>query len=319
MPSSLIDKANNLVSSFTKTSSVEETINKAHEQLVPNQLVYPQDLLDEGHKSYIMFHINTITGSTIKKSQQKSVENASEVGSVIKMLTGTQTGSIHKEASVKGGMKRSKVWIKLYMPENVTSAMQHNWETTEIGVAARLVDFGGKVKDSDWGSAYEQASEAMKDTVARMGQTMSPMQLKDLKDLQNRTLTNPYMEVLYKGTEHRTHSFEFKFTPKNEIESKTVKEIIETFKYYSAPEFKDGNESQLVYPSTFDIVFMLGANEHPFIAQASTSALTNIEVDYTAEGKFATIKDGTPVSVKVSLNFTELEQLTKTRIEEGKF
>ena len=68
------------------------------------------------------------------------------------------------------------------------------------------------------------------------------------------------------------------------------------------------------YPDEFLITFP----SDQFLFKIGTSVLTSFTVDYTPDGGSYFHVNGAPVSVAMSLQFTELDILTKTEIGEGR-
>jgi len=119
---------------------------------------------------------------------------------------------------------------------------------------------------------------------------------------------NPNMELLFNGPGLRQFKFTFKFTPRYKEEGIEVKKIIKAFKRNMAPKGSGGNfgGNFLSTPNIFQINYMEGSNEHPFLNKFKLCALTNMSVNYTGDGVHATYVDGTPISMQMDLSFSEL-------------
>ena len=65
----------------------------------------------------------------------------------------------------------------------------------------------------------------------------------------------------------------------------------------------------LASPDVFDLTFMRGGQQHPYLYAMKTCALEGIGVNYSdsSPDNYASYYDGSPVSVSMNLNFTELE------------
>ena len=119
-------------------------------------------------------------------------------------------------------------------------------------------------------------------------------------------IVNPNMELLFNGVTLRTFRFSFKLTPRNDTESSSIKTIIKVFKKNMAP--KAAKRAQfLATPNIFDLQYMKGGDKHPFLNSFKSCALTDMSVNYTGDGTYATYHDGTPVSMIMDLTFRELE------------
>lgn len=118
-------------------------------------------------------------------------------------------------------------------------------------------------------------------------------------------IINPNMELLFNSPTLRQFSFQFKFTPRFQKEGEEVRKIIRAFKRHSAP--KGGNNQFLKTPDIFQIRYLgEGARSHQFLNRFKLCALTNMQVNYTGDGTYATYGDETPVSMIMTLNFQEL-------------
>ena len=151
------------------------------------------------------------------------------------------------------------------------------------------------------------------------------------------------MELLFTGVQRRKFSFTFVFIPKSEKESEMVAKIIHTFKKYMMPSFGSvgvpfTNQSVsfqgriLKIPNTFDIFYMwsgTGQPGNPWLNRISTCYLINMDVQYGSEKtsfyepleKPAKTGSGgvgpPPTHTTITLNFEEIEKMSRERIEEG--
>jgi hypothetical protein len=140
------------------------------------------------------------------------------------------------------------------------------------------------------------------------------------------TPINPMVEVLFANKVVRQFTFEVLMAPRNEYESETVKAIIKTLRFHSAPEISGGlnlgfanvGEGLLwIPPAEFDITFFNKGVENMNILRVNTCALERVEVDYAPAGVYSTFRNGHPVAVRMSLAFRELEPIHKLRVAQG--
>lgn len=133
---------------------------------------------------------------------------------------------------------------------------------------------------------------------------------------------NPQLQVLFRGVDFRQFQFDFVFTPYSEAESKTIKEIIKTFKMAAAPKItSNGVFSQglfLEIPETFDIDFYYGSSINYNVPKIGECVITDITVDYSPNG-WSTFNDGSPTQIKMTLKLQETVIVDKTRIENEGF
>jgi len=128
-------------------------------------------------------------------------------------------------------------------------------------------------------------------------------------------IINPNMELLFSGPKLRSFTFAFKFTPRFSKEAEEVKQIIRTFKKHSSPRLGGGF---LKSPNIFQIRYLgEGGQNHQFLNRFKLCALTNMTVNYTGDGVYATYDDGTPVSTIMTLTFNELSPVYNEDYEEN--
>lgn len=128
---------------------------------------------------------------------------------------------------------------------------------------------------------------------------------------------NPFREQVFRNVETRTFRFDYRFFPRNRDEADKVLAIIHKFKYHMHPELSQGGLFY-VYPSTFDIAYYFNGRENPHLHRISTCVLERVSVDYGGSN-WHTFHDGMPTEINMSLEFRELERLTKERIKEENF
>lgn len=121
-------------------------------------------------------------------------------------------------------------------------------------------------------------------------------------------ILNPNMELLFKGVQLRSFNFTFNLAPRDDLEAGSVKNIIRTFKKSMAAKTSSGTGAGLFIdsPNIFQLEYKSGNKKHPFLHSFKPCALTNMSVDYTASGVYATYEDATPVHMKLTLSFQEL-------------
>jgi len=131
-------------------------------------------------------------------------------------------------------------------------------------------------------------------------------------------ILNPNMELLFNGPSLRSFKFSFKMTPRNQTEADEIRKIIRCFKTHMAPKVSSGpdstvtNVSFLSTPDVFELRYRQGATEHSFLNKFKQCFMESIDVNYTADGTYATYDDGTPVSMVMTLSFKEIEPVYDT-------
>jgi len=132
---------------------------------------------------------------------------------------------------------------------------------------------------------------------------------------------NPYLEVLFDKMNLRNFTYTFTLAPKNTDERDDIQRIIQLFRFHMSPEVISENNRFLRLPSEFDIHYMYQhksgqASENDYYNKIATCVMTGCDVNYTPDG-VNSFDDGSPTKMTMTLAFTELEMLTKEKVNEG--
>jgi hypothetical protein len=120
-------------------------------------------------------------------------------------------------------------------------------------------------------------------------------------------ILNPNMELLFEGVNLRSFKFSFKMTPRNQKEAKRIRDIIFLLKKSMCPS--GAGSLYLETPKIFELTYKKGGSNHPYLHRFKQCALTDMSVNYTGEGVYATYADGSPISYIMDLGFKELEPI----------
>ena len=223
--------------------------------------------------------------------------------------------------------KRTSTAIALYMPDNLNFNYQHSFNQVSPSSAfgavptAVMQAFNSAVDKKETDSTVKTLSpfiaEAITTGIGKITGNADQM-FSAFTGLVN----NPQMELLFQSTERRSFNFDFSLTPRSQQEAKDIMEIVRLFKFHAAPEILKGVSGRyLIPPSEFDISFFYNGTVNPNIPQISTCVLNSVSVNYAPDGwaAFEVSNNsnpsiggtGMPVSIRLSLNFTETQIITK--------
>jgi len=127
-------------------------------------------------------------------------------------------------------------------------------------------------------------------------------------------ILNPNLELLFDKPTLRNFRFSFNMVARSQDEGEQIKQIIRLLKKSMAP-IVEGN-TFLKTPKVFELRYKQGKDNHKFLNQFKQCFLTDISVNYTGSGTYATYDDGTPVSIKMDLSFKEIEPIYNTDYED---
>jgi len=225
--------------------------------------------------------------------------------------------------------------ITLYMPQMVAFTTSAQYQDEVVGDAAAA---GANVYQeilNGQKSGLDIAKDAMKRLGKDIGEGMINKGIgalsiipgiegaKDVFFAQRGFIKAPKMELFFKGIGKRKFQYTFKMTPRNDAEMQEIRKIVQAFRLNMLPEFEDGDRAsrRLTIPNTFDIQYMYNGKVNQYLHKISTCVLESCDVKFSGEGKYQTFTaddDGAPPTVtEMSLNFQEMEIITKERVAEG--
>ena len=187
--------------------------------------------------------------------------------------------------------------------------------STEEGLKKIRSDIGGNLTAGDTDALIDAASmgltvKATSSAMGIFGANVSPEQLLARSSGQ---IFNPNLELLFNGPSLRSFSFSFKMTPRSAQEARQCKLIIRSFKQNMAPKTGGdtigGSAIFMKTPNLFELRYRKGNSDHPFLNKFKQCFLTNVSVNYTGEGVYATYDDATPISMQLDLQFKEIEPI----------
>lgn len=155
-------------------------------------------------------------------------------------------------------------------------------------------------------------------------------------------LENPNIELLYSKPEMRGFTLKFKLVARNAEEATMIEKIITTFKKAMLPTFSNAGKriasssstllsgglsllgasgtgalngaadltgswqsTYIKVPKLVQVTFMQGAKANPHVPQYKRCALSEMNVNFTPDGTYATTSDGRMVAYTMDLTFLE--------------
>lgn len=229
--------------------------------------------------------------------------------------------------------------IYLYMPQQLSETFQQGYNTESIGMLGAGIlnmmsgrsDMGSmasELKDAAKGLKPEVAINAMSGAIGGINQligTESSLSTKGVTQLTKGAILNPYKELIYQGTEFRSHQFSFKLIARSFKDAETINNIIASLRYAMHPgiagvgadeqfegnltdKFKNGDvnvssERWLTLPDFFklELVRVIGSGDSSSVDDRYTlnkliqlptfCVLEGMSVNYTPDGTYAPLKN----------------------------
>ena len=221
--------------------------------------------------------------------------------------------------------------IAMYMPEDVSTGFRGNWGGKAFSTvgANMLASAGQEGLDQKLQAGIATLGEAAERS---MGLLAAAALRKSIQSITGDTLSNddvfgsisgaimnPNTELLFQSVDMRNFMLKFKLVPRNDTESKTINRIVKTFKACTLPMRdpgkvfgfnKSGDNSGIIsgfigVPHLCKVSFMRGTAVHNVLPIYKMLAVTQVDVNYTPDGAYATYGDGQPVAIELAINFQE--------------
>ncbi len=306
------------------------TVNLNFKPTVDNNssgaLRYPEEMTIQDETDYVSFEFFKYNPPFGKGPQ----ENRFDFSSVLETNAYNfyNSSGVRPKTEAKAKELKSKLSpIVLYMPEDIQSQYGANWGGAEFGTAAvgMMRTFGTETPAPNVAASALGGMGKAKfyDEVLKQinSFTNANIQLNQFMGAVSGTILNPNTEMLYQGTSMRTFSLSFKMTPKRNEEALVIKKICNTFKKAMLPKIggqtiAGESVSLLSIPDVCQVTFMRGGSAHDYLPIYKLCAITGVDVNYTADGTYATYEGGSPVSTKLTVNFKEMKILFQNDINE---
>ena len=214
--------------------------------------------------------------------------------------------------------------IVLYMPEDIQTQFGAGWNAAGFGAAAAgMLGVAGMFNtQKDYGalaqagisSAFGGAKAASFNFLLQGINAVAGADISLNKALGTvtGTILNPNVELAYEAPKLRTFSLKFKLVPRTILEAKDIKKICDTFKKSMLPKFAGqaifgATEAAnlITIPDLCQLYFMKGGSFHPYLPKYKLCGITDVSINYTAAGAYATLTDGSPVATELTITFLE--------------
>ena len=262
----------------------------------------------------------------------KKISDSYATGSSVnKNPSGDKTNMVQTISVDRAPTKRLDTVITMFMPADVKVNYKSNYTDQSIGTGAQaasqiigeVVNTGSFNTDTIMRNAGDLATQAGRDALLSI-LSVAPIfeGSKEAIEIGMGAALTDRMEMAFKGIDKRKFSYTFKMMPRSQDESDEIKKIVDMFKFHMLPEMlQASSRGRLMgYPSTFDIKYMYQNAENNYLNKVSECYLESMDVDYGGD-RYRTFKPTSagapPTEVTITLNFGEIELITRERAIEG--
>ena len=306
----------------TSGGNTESNTNSEKEE--PSVFRYPLEKLDKTAdclfiQIYDQLRSSDIFGlkQTISGNQKIDLAKVGGIKNYDDYFNTTQGQNKLKKTNVK--------YIYLPIPQQISDALSVSYgedtlnpvQATGLKIAGGIVEKGGEaiktqaeiVKQIAFGNIQgidegtKKAVQALFSATAvnSLGANVSPDSLLSRASGQ---ILQSNLELLFSGVTLRAFPFQFDFAPRNPDESREVMDIIRVLKKSMVP--KKGNALFIGAPKVFQLEYLSGQKQHPFLNKFKICSLTDLSINYNASGTYSTYEDGTPVHIQIQCTFKEI-------------
>lgn len=121
---------------------------------------------------------------------------------------------------------------------------------------------------------------------------------------------NPFLTVIFKNPEFKTHRFSWKLMPKNNNDTLMLQRIIETIKYHMLPGLLSSSGVIFEYPEMVQIRIYPSSNH---LYMFKPCIIKSLDLNFAPSGgpSFFRSVPGAPTAVEMSMELQEIEYFTK--------
>lgn len=256
------------------------------------------------------------------------------------MGEGAETYNKARQYEKSDGLKP----VCLYMPEDLSTGYRSQWSGRNFSNIARGLLQSAAAPNTINGieNAISTATNAFDNAIPILGAkvisgvvskiTGESLSLDDVFGGTRGVILNPNTELLFGGVDLRNFTLTYKLVPRNQTEAGIIPLIIKQFKKAMLPKTAEGNEftfggkltggvsvkdSFIKVPKLCKVNFMKGPNENPNINKYKMCAITQVDVNYTPDGAYATLEDGAMVAIELTLSFQETSLIFSEDVDAG--
>jgi len=228
--------------------------------------------------------------------------------------------------------------VILYMPEDISTGYKANWSGKAFSNLGR--DILSLAGSGDIGQALSNAGEFVDTSLNQLlpnagektieavigkitGEQVSP---NDIFGSTRGVILNPNVELLFSGIDLRNFALNYRLVPRNDREASDIRKIINVFRKAMLPSFAQqgditfssaeaAQDNFIRVPNVCRVSFMKGSGLNKYVPQYKMCAITQVDINYTPDGTYATYGDGSMVAIELSLAFQETKLIFAEEVE----
>lgn len=233
-------------------------------------------------------------------------------GAIGRVISGTvNIGSLEIQLGMRQqrNVLRSMGSISIFMPKELSSNLNVEYKTEELGATGvAAADF---IRERGYSSAAG-ISEALTGGVSAVISDLTRSQFKAPFALATGRVANQFTYAIFNGVKHREFKYTFNMVAKNEQESRDIKDICDLFMYHMLPEKSNSTDFHFYeIPNQWTIEYQRLGSPLQHYESPRECFLKDINIAYGSDTGMMTHTDGSPLNVKLTLTFTEIQPLNR--------
>lgn len=259
---------------------------------------------------------------------ERAIEDQKNIGKALAKSTQAEFTKAREAQTLENTKTRHLKSIYLAMPESLNFTEGVDWTGSDLGIVGGLksgainldngIDYGiltgaGAALGGAAGLAASLIPGISGIAGTVVGAVLGGSGLQSGIESAFSVKTNPFKEQTFQGVGFRPFDFSFTFRPRSQSDVNVVQNIIQTFRAYSKPTFKDAGGTIFKYPKEFLIEFLTiedGSYEtNEYIPQIKFCVCTVVNTNFTGTG-WRSFKGGAPTEITLQLTFQETEIIT---------
>ncbi len=224
--------------------------------------------------------------------------------------------------------------IFMYMPQDIQGQYGANWGGASFGAAfqqlARTMANGGVPNASSFDNTIDAMISGGKNlqykaTVDALNKGLgSSVSLSQLMSGVSGTIINPNVEMMYESPELRGFQLRFRMQARNQGESQSIRELCYQFKKAMLASY--GGQTMggkldaggfITVPKICQVSFMTGGALNEYVPQYKPCAITQVDINFTPDGAWASTFDGAPVATELAITFKETKIIYAQELTSG--
>ena len=296
-------------------------------------LRYPRNPPINKNSDYVAFNFYKYAPPFRNAEQNQGADSGYDANGQLKSYTGYDYNQASQYEST------GEQPILLYMPEDVSTGFKANWGGKAFSnlTTGLLRSAGGATTADKLTGIGKTISEGVDKIIPIVGAaairkgiqkiTGDSLSNDDIFGSISGAILNPNTELLFESVDMRNFQLRFRLMPRNPDETEDINKIIRQFKRTMLPSKHAGKvfgitntgitNGFISVPNLVRVSFMHGPVEHSKLPKFKMCAVTQVDVNYTPDGTYATYQDGQPVAIELSLNFQETKLVFAEDIDAG--